>query len=156
MKKLIGIVAVGCMLSLTGWASAADIGASGSTEMGSSGSAGGAAAAAEKATPAAKDDGAAAAAEKTAPAAKDDGAAAAAEKAAPAAKVAANTRTIKGELLKIDGENYVVKDATGKEVKLHVSAETKKDGDVKVGDKIEAQADASGHATSIKTAKSAH
>jgi len=58
-------------------------------------------------------------------------------------------------VLKIEGENYVVKDATGKEVKLHVNAETKKEGDIKVGDKIEAQADASGHATSIKAAKAA-
>ena len=127
MKKLIGIMAIGCILSLTGLASAADApdkGTPGSTEMGTSGAAGGAAAAAEK--------------------------------AAANAKEGAGARTIKGEVLKIDGENYLVKDATGKEVKLHVSSETKKDGDVKVGDKIEAQADASGHATSIKTAKSAH
>jgi hypothetical protein len=66
---------------------------------------------------------------------------------------AAAAQTIKGEVLKIDGENYVVKDATGKEVKLHVNAQTKKEGDIKVGDKIEAQADGSGHATSIKAAK---
>jgi uncharacterized protein YdeI (BOF family) len=123
MTKLIGILAVGCILSLTGWASAAEMGTPGATEMGAPGSAGGAAAAAEK--------------------------------AAAGAKEGANTRTIKGEVLKIDGENYFVKDATGKEVKLHVSPETKKDGDVKVGDKIEAQADASGHATSIKASKSA-
>jgi uncharacterized protein YdeI (BOF family) len=115
MKTLIGIVAVGFILSLAGLGFAADMGTSGST----------------------------------------GGAAAAAEKAAASAKEGANTRTIKGELLKIDGENYVVKDATGKEVKLHVSPETKKDGDVKVGDKIEAQADASGHATSIKASKGA-
>ncbi|HEY3198029.1 MAG TPA: hypothetical protein VGJ57_08445 [Nitrospirales bacterium] len=119
MKKLIGIMAVGCILSLSGWASAADTGTPGSTEMGAPGSTGGAAAAAEK------------------------------------AKEGANARTIKGEVLKIDGENYVVKDAAGKEVKLHVSSETKKEGDLKVGDKIEAQADASGHAISIKSAKSA-
>jgi hypothetical protein len=56
-------------------------------------------------------------------------------------------------VLKIDGENYVVKDATGKEVKLHVNAQTKKEGDIKVGDKIEAQADGTGHAASIKAAK---
>jgi uncharacterized protein YdeI (BOF family) len=118
MNKLIGIVAVGFILSLTGWAFAADKPA-GSTEMGTPG-AGGAAAAAEKAAAGAK-----------------EGAA----------------RTIKGELLKIEGENYVVKDATGKEVKLHVSPETKKDGELKVGDKIEAQADASGHAVSIKASK---
>ena len=65
----------------------------------------------------------------------------------------ASARTVNGEVLKIDGENYVVKDAAGKEVKLHVNAQTKKEGDIKVGDKIEAQSDGSGHAVSIKAAK---
>jgi hypothetical protein len=72
---------------------------------------------------------------------------------AKAGKDAAGAKTVNGEVLKIDGENYVVKDSAGKEVKLHVNAQTKKDGDIKVGDKIEAQADGSGHATSIKAAK---
>ena len=81
-------------------------------------------------------------------------AAAAAEKAASSPKEA-GARTVSGEILKIEGENYVVKDETGKEVKLHVNTETKKEGTIKVGDKIEAQADASGHATSIKAAKGA-
>ena len=72
---------------------------------------------------------------------------------AAAAKEASSAQTVSGEVLKIEGENYVVKDAMGKEVKLHVSSETKKDGDIKVGDKIEAQADATGHAVSIKAAK---
>ena len=75
--------------------------------------------------------------------------------AAAAAKEASSAQTVNGEVLKIEGENYVVKDAMGKEVKLHVNADTKKEGDIKVGDKIEAQADASGHATSIKAAKAA-
>jgi hypothetical protein len=74
---------------------------------------------------------------------------------AAAAKEASSAQTVNGEVLKIEGENYVVKDAMGKEVKLHVSPETKKDGDIKVGDKIEAQADATGHAISIKAAKAA-
>ena len=74
---------------------------------------------------------------------------------AAAAKEASSAQTVSGEVLKIEGENYVVKDAMGKEVKLHVSPETKKDGDIKVGDKIEAQADATGQALSIKGAKAA-
>lgn len=82
------------------------------------------------------------------------GAAAAAEKAAGSPKEA-GARTVSGEVLKIEGENYVVKDETGKEVKLHVNQDTKKEGTIKVGDKIEAQADASGHAVSIKAAKGA-
>ena len=72
---------------------------------------------------------------------------------APKAGKDASAKTINGEVLKIEGENYVVKDATGKEVKLHVNAQTKKEGDIKVGDKVEAQADGTGHAVSIKAAK---
>ncbi len=62
-------------------------------------------------------------------------------------------QTVKGDLLKIEGEFYVVKDAAGKEVRLHVNKETKLDGAPKAGDKIEAQATAEGHAISIKAAK---
>jgi hypothetical protein len=58
---------------------------------------------------------------------------------------------ITGDVLRIEGENYVVKDAKGLEIKLHVGPGTKKDGEIKVGDKIQAQADASGHVISIKT-----
>ena len=87
--------------------------------------------------------------------AADMGTSGAAPGGAPAAKDASSAQTVNGEVLKIEGENYVVKDAMGKEVKLHVSPETKKDGDIKVGDKIEAQADATGHAISIKAAKAA-
>ena len=72
---------------------------------------------------------------------------------AAGAMEAVSAKLVKGEVLKIEGENYTVKDDTGKEVKLHVNADTKKEGDIKVGDKIEAQADGSGHAESIKTAK---
>jgi hypothetical protein len=57
---------------------------------------------------------------------------------------------IVGHLLKIEGEFYVVKDASGKEVRLHVDKSTKLAGDIKVGDKIEAQATDKGHAASLK------
>ena len=64
-----------------------------------------------------------------------------------------NAQTVKGDLLKIDGEYYVVKDATGKEVRLHVDKTSQLDGTFKAGDKIEAQATDKGHASSIKQAK---
>ncbi len=57
--------------------------------------------------------------------------------------------TVKGDLLKIDGEFYVVKDMTGKEVRLHVDKTTKLEGTFKAGDKVEAQATAKNHASSI-------
>ena len=62
---------------------------------------------------------------------------------------APSTQTVKGDLLKIDGEFYVVKDAAGKEVRLHVDKTSQLDGTFKAGDKIEAQATDKGHASSI-------
>ena len=63
-----------------------------------------------------------------------------------------STQTVKGDLLKIDGEFYVVKDTAGKEVRLHVDKTSQLDGTFKAGDKIEAQATDKGHASSIKQA----
>ena len=64
-------------------------------------------------------------------------------------------KMVNGDLLKIDGEFYVVKDASGKEVRLHVDKTTKMEGALKAGDKIEAQASEKGHALSIKPAGAA-
>jgi hypothetical protein len=63
---------------------------------------------------------------------------------------APSTQTVKGDLLKIDGEFYVVKDTAGKEVRLHVDKTSQLDGTFKAGDKIEAQATDKNHAGSIK------
>jgi hypothetical protein len=63
---------------------------------------------------------------------------------------APNTQTVKGDLLKIDGEFYVVKDMAGKEIRLHVDKTTTVDGAIKVGDKVEAQATEKNHAASIR------
>ena len=64
-----------------------------------------------------------------------------------------SSQTVKGDLLKIDGEYYVVKDMAGKEVRLHVDKTSQLDGTFKAGDKIEAQFTDQGHASSIKQAK---
>ena len=66
---------------------------------------------------------------------------------------ASAAQTVKGEILKVEGENYTIKDASGKEVRLHVDKTTKTHGSLKVGDKVEAEATLEGHATSIKAAK---
>ena len=63
---------------------------------------------------------------------------------------APGTQTVKGDLLKIDGEYYVVKDTAGKEVRLHVDKTSQLDGTFKAGAKIEAQATEKNHAGSIK------
>ncbi|HEY6085208.1 MAG TPA: hypothetical protein VIU63_07410 [Nitrospira sp.] len=76
-------------------------------------------------------------------------------KAAPGEMGAPGAQTIKGDVLKIEGEYYVVKDTAGKEVRLHVDKTSKLDGNFKAGDKIEAQASDKGHALSIKPAKAA-
>jgi hypothetical protein len=69
-------------------------------------------------------------------------------------------RSVRGELVKIDGAFYVIKDASGKEIRLHVDRNTTKldkdrakmDRDFKVGDKLEARMNPDGHASSIQMA----
>ena len=63
---------------------------------------------------------------------------------------APDSQTVKGDLLKIDGEFYVVKDMAGKEIRLHIDKTSKLDGAFKSGDKVEAQATEKEHAMSIK------
>ena len=62
---------------------------------------------------------------------------------------APSTLTVNGDLLKIDGEFYVVKDMAGKEIRLHVDKTTSLDGSINVGEKVEAQATEKNHAVSI-------
>ena len=61
-----------------------------------------------------------------------------------------STQTVNGDLLKIDGEFYVVKDILGKETRLHVDKTTTMDGSINVGEKVEAQATEKNHALSIR------
>jgi len=59
---------------------------------------------------------------------------------------------VKGQLMQIEGEFYVVKDAEGKDVRVHVDKSTKMDGAFHVGDNIEVQRNLQGHAMAIKAA----
>jgi len=61
----------------------------------------------------------------------------------------AGAQTISGELLKIEGETYVIRDAFGKEVHLRVDQNSKVEGSPKVGDRIEAKVLEGGWASSI-------
>ena len=61
-------------------------------------------------------------------------------------------QSIKGDLLKIEGEYYTVHDTAGHEVRVHVDKTTKLDGDFKTGDKVEAQVTDKGHAYDMKHA----
>lgn len=82
------------------------------------------------------------------PAAPDKAAPAATEKAAPAIP----SRVVTGELTKIDGKSYVVKDESGKEVKFELDQRTKMNAKPKVGDKIRVELAPQGYAQSISMA----
>jgi uncharacterized protein YdeI (BOF family) len=58
---------------------------------------------------------------------------------------------MEGEVLKIDGESYVVKEAAGREVRFKVDNRTWKDGNITVGDNIQVNLDdfQSVHAASV-------
>ena len=60
---------------------------------------------------------------------------------------------VSGEVLRIEGEYYVVKDATGNEVSLQVDNNTRMNTIPKLGDRIEAEVTPQFHAETIKPAK---
>jgi uncharacterized protein YdeI (BOF family) len=63
---------------------------------------------------------------------------------APGPSVAPGTagraETIEGEVLRIEGDYYIVRDISGKEVRLHVDTNTKIDGNIAPKDKVVARA----------------
>jgi hypothetical protein len=59
------------------------------------------------------------------------------------------SQTIEGEVLKIEGESFLVKDISGKEVKLTADSKTKKDSNLTIGDRIIARIEDRGILTSI-------
>ncbi|MBI3803631.1 MAG: hypothetical protein HY282_07685 [Nitrospirae bacterium] len=63
--------------------------------------------------------------------------------------------TITGEIVKIEGDMVSVKDSGGKIHQIHVDpAATKKSGELKQGDKVKAEVDEKGHASSVESQKS--
>ena len=62
-------------------------------------------------------------------------------------------KEVKGEIVKIDGENYVVREASGAEARMHVDSSTEKKSALipKVGEHVLAKVDAKGHAVSFFT-----
>lgn len=63
----------------------------------------------------------------------------------------ADTKSVKGEVLRIEGHNYVVREQDGKEVSLHADSTTQKTGDINQGYSIEAQVNDQNHALSIRS-----
>ena len=62
-------------------------------------------------------------------------------------------KMIKGEVLRVEGDNYFVKGDDGKEVHMHIDNTTEKIGSVKQGDRIEAKVNNENHALSIRSAQ---
>jgi hypothetical protein len=62
---------------------------------------------------------------------------------------------IKGEVLKIEGSAYVIKQANGKEIRLGIDQDTRMETTPKPGDKITAQMAEDGRTRSIRKASSA-
>ena len=62
-------------------------------------------------------------------------------------------KEVKGEIVKVDGENYVVREGSGNEVSMHVDAttETRSKAKAKPGDHVIAKVNAEGHAISFLT-----
>jgi len=57
--------------------------------------------------------------------------------------------TVKGTLMTMDGVYYSIKDTAGREIKLHVDANTKLDK-VMVGDKVRAYVNDGGYVTTLQ------
>jgi hypothetical protein len=58
-------------------------------------------------------------------------------------------RVIRGEVLRVDGENYFVKGPDGKEVSFRADTTTMKTEKIQSGDRIEAKVDDNNHALSL-------
>lgn len=67
-----------------------------------------------------------------------------------AAQPAASPQVIKGELLSIKGEVYLVRDVFGRLVRLRVNKDTKRERLVVPGEKVEVEMMPDGRALSIK------
>ena len=63
----------------------------------------------------------------------------------------ARTTSIQGEVLRVLGHDYLVRETDGKEVHLHVDSTTQMTGDISQGYKIEAQVDDRSHVLSMRS-----
>jgi hypothetical protein len=63
---------------------------------------------------------------------------------------AEGSKTVKGELTRVENANYFVKGKDGKEVQLHTDKTTKMKGEIKKGVQVEAKVNDQNHALSIR------
>jgi hypothetical protein len=71
----------------------------------------------------------------------------------PPSNFAPRREKVAGEVLRIEGPFYVVRDFSGKEISLQVDKDTKMTVPPKLGDKIQVEVTPKGHAQSIKPAR---
>jgi uncharacterized protein YxjI len=64
-------------------------------------------------------------------------------------------RALRGDLLRMEGEYFIIRDQKGAEVRLQVDKDTKMEDAVQVGDKIEVDVSAGNHAQSVRKLKDA-
>jgi hypothetical protein len=62
-------------------------------------------------------------------------------------------KTITGEMLRVEGDNYFVKGQEGKEVRMHTDKTTLIMGNIRQGDRIEANVNDQNHALLIREAR---
>jgi hypothetical protein len=62
----------------------------------------------------------------------------------------AGTQTIQGDVLRIDQNNYVIRDARGQEIRLTVDAGTRIEGKPQVGDRVQVEISSGNRAAAIR------
>jgi cold shock CspA family protein len=67
------------------------------------------------------------------------------------AKRLAEAKVIKGELVRIDYGDYIVKEQDGKEVRVHVEKKTQIMGQLSKGDRVEVKVDDKNNALAIRS-----
>jgi len=60
---------------------------------------------------------------------------------------------VQGEVLRVEGDHYIVRGEDGREVSFHADTSTMKTDKIKSGDRIEAKVDATNHAVSLLPAQ---
>ena len=78
-----------------------------------------------------------------------------AAQAAPAAEEGATrlaqAKVIKGDLVRIDYGDYLIKEKDGQEIRLHIGKKTQMMGQLKKGDRVEAKVDDQNNALTIRS-----
>ena len=78
-----------------------------------------------------------------------------AAQAAPAAEEGATrlaqAKVIKGDLVRIDYGDYLIKEKDGQEIRLHINKKTQMMGQLKKGDRVEAKVDDQNNALTIRS-----